>query len=72
MGQVLAQLIPGWRSPPRRSTEPITATLFILLSKKQGDSLPSPSGWVIDKAASLTLATAAAQSLPDNRDSSPR
>ena len=64
MGQVLAQLIPVALAAAL-STVPIMATLFILLSeKRKATALPFLSGWVIGTAAGLTIATAAAQSLP--------
>lgn len=64
MGQVLAQLIPVALAAAL-STVPIMATLFILLSERRKvTALPFLSGWVIGTAAGLTIATAAAQSLP--------
>ena len=64
MGEVLAQLIPVALAAAL-STVPIMATLFILLSERRKvTALPFLSGWVIGTAAGLTIATAAAQSLP--------
>jgi len=64
MGQVLVQLIPVALAAAL-STVPITAALFILLSeRRRATALPFLFGWVIGTAASLILATLAAQSLP--------
>lgn len=64
MGQVLVQLIPVALAAAL-STVPITAALFILLSeRRRAIALPFVLGWVIGTAASLILATLAAQSLP--------
>ena len=64
MGQVLLQLIPVALAAAL-STVPITAALFILLSeRRRTTALPFLFGWVIGTAASLIIATLAAQSLP--------
>jgi hypothetical protein len=64
MGQVLAQLIP-LALAAALSTVPITATIFVLLSKRRvAIALPFLVGWVVGTAAGLTLATLAAHALP--------
>lgn len=64
MGQVLVQLIPV-AIAAALSTVPITATIFILLSKRRGaTALPFLTGCVLGTATGVTLATLATQALP--------
>lgn len=65
MTEVLAQLVPVALAAAL-STVPITITIFMLLSdNRKAIALPFTSGWVLGTAAGLTLATLAAQALPD-------
>jgi hypothetical protein len=65
LGQVLVQLIPVALAAAVSSV-PITATIFILLSERRGAiALPFLFGWVLGTAAGLTLATLAAQAIPE-------
>ncbi len=64
MPQVLGQVI-ALGIAAALSTVPISATIFILLSERRGViAFPFLAGWVIGTAASVVLASLAAEALP--------
>ena len=67
MWQTFAQLLPLGLAAAV-SMIPIMATILILVSDKRDQSaLPYATGWVLGAAAFVTLATVAAQFLPEGR-----
>ncbi len=67
MWQALGQLLPI-AIAAALSTLPIMATILILLSDRRDEAaIPYVAGWVLGAAVVLTVATLAAQFLPDER-----